>query len=199
MRTHFVAVLLSGLVLAAPLQGQNTYWSPLSTAGVFRATAAVDSVFLDRIADEATVDGGDWAAYLMARLGVYPIPDMGFGVAVDSSRLLLAGRVGDLPPEARAILAPLFLLTGPDARVAAEIHLLAPAPRLVRFHLRAVTLNGVTVPDILVQTVMMQVGRYYPVLTASGRDLYVEIPEGGRVLLVPGGVRLVVEVALGET
>src|SRR5512147_1592600 len=75
---------------------------PIESAGVFRASALVDSVFVDRQLPRATVDGGDFTAYLMARLGVRDLPaQLGFTVTVDTSFIRIGGRIGDLPGEAR--------------------------------------------------------------------------------------------------
>ncbi len=85
----------------------------------------------------------------------------------------------------------MLAMFSPDTRYAAEIALDAPAPAVIRFHLARVRLNQVQVPEHLVRTVMREVGRAYPALSKSGRDLYVEIPRHAEVALIPGGVRLV--------
>jgi hypothetical protein len=46
------------------------------------------------------------------------------------------------------------------------------------------------VPDDVLQVVMSDVGRRYPALSRTGRDLFVEIPSGASMTLVPDGVRL---------
>jgi hypothetical protein len=177
---------------AAPLAAQVPFGDSLSTAGIYRASASVDSVFVDRSLAESTIDGGDFASYLMARLGVIPIPpDLGFRVAVDSQRIMLNGRVSDLPAEAREELGMMLSMVPDRTPVLAYIDLLSAGPRAVRFRLSAVALGGMDIPEVLLQTVMSQVGRRYPTLTKSGRDLFVEIPVNGRISLVQGGVRLV--------
>lgn len=183
----------SALCLAAGrLAAQSGDGDPLSNAGVVRASAAVDSVFIDRIVRESWVGGGDFASYLMARLGIRPIPhDLRLRVSVDTLQILLHGRIEDLPWEARRALGPLFSFFGPDTPVAAHVDLVSAGPRAVRFRLAAVSINGLTVPDRLLQAVMSQVGEQYPALTHTGRDLFVEIPPTAQVLLDPGGVRLV--------
>jgi hypothetical protein len=45
-------------------------------------------------------------------------------------------------------------------------------------------------PETLLASVMLSVGREYPALGTTGRDLFVEIPPDGNVELVAGGVRL---------
>ncbi len=164
----------------------------LSRAGVVRAQAVVDSVFLDRKTPEGTIEGGDWASYLMARLGA-PLPDsINFRVAVDSERITLSGRIQDLPPEARAMIGPLAVLVDSTTVLAAEV-VLAPAMRgLAHFRLRAVSVGNIPVPELLLQSMLFNVGDRYPALTKSGRDLYVEIPPDGRLTLAAGAVRLAV-------
>ncbi len=182
----------AGLVLmVVGAAAQEPDWQPMTAAGVYRAAAAVDSVFLDRLGPETTVSGGDWGAYLMARLGIHPLPaDFGLAVRVDTAGILLGGRIGDIPPEARGVLNPLFALMGPDTHVHGEILLHRPGPRVVRFHLERVLVDGMPLPELLVATVMAEVGRQYRELTATGRDLHVEVPADAVVELVEGGVRL---------
>ncbi len=192
-RTHavvgWVGIIL--FLVASPLQAQDTVWSAITDSGVVRASAAVDSVFLDHVTRETSVDGGDWAAYLMARLGVRPIPpSLGIQVRVDSQRIVLAGRIRDLPLQSRVALGPLLGILDSETVIRADIALHAAGPRAVRFRLETVYIAGFPVPDPFLQGVMTDVGRQYPALTASGRDLYVEIPPEGRITLVPAKVRL---------
>jgi hypothetical protein len=51
--------------------------------------------------------------------------------------------------------------------------------------------NGIPLPEVLVQSVLFDVGRQYPALTKSGRDLFVEIPRDASVELTVGRVHLV--------
>lgn len=163
----------------------------ISRAGVARAQAVVDSVFLDRRILAGTIEGGDWASYLMARLGVEPIPEnTEILIAVDSEHIVLSGRLQDLPQEARAMIGPLAALVDSSTVLAAEIALLPAAPGLSHFRLQGVSVGGFPVPELVLRSMLMDVGENYPALTKSGRDLYVEIPTDGRVTLVPGAVRL---------
>jgi hypothetical protein len=165
--------------------------SPMTNEGVVRATGAVDSVFVERIVRSAVVDGGDFSAYLMARLGVRPIPpSLGFRVTVDTQHILLGGRIRDLPPQAAAALGPIVMALDPETPVQAEIGLSGAGPRAMRFRLLSVEIGGLVLPEMLLQPVLADVGRQYPALTASGRDLLVEIPVGGRITLKPGGIAL---------
>jgi hypothetical protein len=68
----FLFALAAALVSLLPGQGPT---GRITRSGVARAQAVVDSVFLDRKATEGSIEGGDWASYLMARLGVEPIPE----------------------------------------------------------------------------------------------------------------------------
>lgn len=185
-------VLLVGLCSAALVQAQVPP-GRISRAGVARAQAVVDSVFLDRKAPEGTIEGGDWASYLMARLGVEPLPENSeILIAVDSQHIVLSGRIQDLPQEARSMIGPLAALVDSSTVLAAEIVLLPSARGLSHFRLEGVSIGGFPVPEIVLRSMLLDVGENYPALTKSGRDLYVEIPTDGRVTLIPGAIRLTV-------
>ena len=165
---------------------------PLTNEGVVRASALVDSVFIDKLIPRATAGAGDFASHLMARLGVVPIPaDLRFRVMVDSQRILLRGRSADLPAAARTELGGFLQMVPPEAVIEAEVALLPVGLRGVRFHLRTVYVDGVPVPDFILQSVMTEVGHQYPALTSTGRDLFVQIPERAWIVLTPAGVDLV--------
>jgi hypothetical protein len=163
----------------------------ITPAGVARAQAVVDSVFLDRKATEGSIEGGDWAAYLMIRLGVTPLPDsVGVQVTVDSQRIVFSGRIQDLPAEARAMLGPLAALLDSSTVLTADVVLLPASQGLAHFQLRGVTVGMFPVPEVMLRSMLLNIGERYPALTESGRDLFVQIPEDGRVALIPGAVRL---------
>lgn len=188
-------VALLGLTLARQLPSQTTPPDTsalrISSEGVPRASALVDSVFVDRLLHQATIDGGDFTAYLMARLGVRDLPqDLGYRVMVDSSLIRIGGRIGDLPPEARMALAQLVMVLPADTRLEAQVELLPAGKQAVRFHLRSATVQGVPVPAPFFAPLMSDIGRRYPALTTTGRDLYVEVPAGAKMQLVSGGVTL---------
>jgi hypothetical protein len=165
---------------------------------VARAQVVVDSVFLDRKAPEGTIEGGDWASYLMARLGVEPLPEnTEILIAVDSQHIMLSGRIQDLPQEARKMIGPLAALVDSSTVIAAEIVLLPAAKGLSHFRLEGVSIGGFPVPEIVLRSMLLDVGENYPALTKSGRDLYVEIPTDGRVTLIPGAIRLTMAPAPG--
>lgn len=188
-------IILLALGPAFPLQAQtdppDTLPRPISPEGVPRASALVDSVYVDRLLHQATVDGGDFTAYLMARLGVRDLPpDFGYRVAIDSSLIRIGGRIADLPGEARLALAQLVMVLPLETRLEAQVELVPAGPEAVRFHLRGATVQGVPVPEAFFAPLMSDIGRRYPALTATGRDLYVQVPAGARMQLVPGGVTL---------
>ena len=188
--------MLSLLALSFPLLLQTGAVPPpgpgrITREGVARAQAVVDSVFLDRKATEGLIEGGDWASYLMARLGVEPIPEnTQIQIVVDSEKIVLSGRIQDLPAEARAMVGPLAALVDSSTVLAAEIALLPSSVGLAHFRLQRVTIGIFPVPELVLRSMLMDVGERYPALTKSGRDLYVEIPPAGKVSLVAGAVRL---------
>ena len=185
MKSLCLLAILTTIPLAQPAPGK------ISRAGVARAQAVVDSVFLDRKATAGDIDGGDWASYLMARLGVDPLPEnTEILITVDSEQIVLSGRLQDLPPEARAMLGPVAALVDSSTVLAATIALLPAAQGLSHFRLQGVSIGRFPVPEIILRSMLLDVGEHYPALTKSGRDLYVEIPPDGRVTLVPGAVRL---------
>jgi hypothetical protein len=182
---------VGGALLTAQTSGDSLSGRPITAAGVNRASAAVDSVFVDRSVPQTTVDAGDFTAYLMARLGVTPLPpDLGLRVAVDDSLLRLGGRLADLPSEARRQLSRLTLLVPLDTRIEARVGLLRAGRDGMRFHLQGISLGGVPVPELFVDPVFRGIGSRYPALTDTGRDLLVTLPEGGTMRLVRGGVFL---------
>src|SRR5574338_790341 len=166
-----------------PLAAQeDTTWHRIAPAGVLRASAIVDSVFVDRQVARARVDGGDFTAYLMARLGLTNLPDnFGFRVLVDSSAIRIGGTIADLSAEARRALAQLVMILPPSTRLEARVTLLSAGPQAVRFHLDGATVQGIPVPESVLAPMMRSVGQQYPALTETGRDLFVQVPSGGRM------------------
>jgi hypothetical protein len=196
-KPRLVLWLLAGILAAGSpsvLLGQSAPPSGagrLTREGVVRAQAVVDSVFLDRKSTVGTIEGGDWASYLLVRLGVNPFPDSTeFLVAVDSSHITFSGRIRDLPPDARAMIGPLSALVDSNTVLVADIVQLPANKGLAHFRLRGVSVGGFSVPDLVLHSMLLDIGERYPALTESGRDLYIEIPPDGRVTLVQGGVRL---------
>ena len=175
---------------AASLPAQNGS-GRITPAGVARAQAVVDSVFLDRKAREGFIEGGDWASYLMVRVGVTPLPDsIGIQVSTDSQAISFTGRIQDLPPEGREMMGPLLALMDSTTMLRADVVLLPSAKGLVHFQLSRVTVGGFPVPEIVLRSMLFNIGDRYPELTKSGRDLFVQIPPDGAVVLVKDGVRI---------
>jgi hypothetical protein len=184
------AFLLGVTAQLTAQQGDST-WKPIATEGVLRASAIVDSVFVDQHLKQATVEGGDFTAYLMARLGIPTLPpDFGFRVRVDSSMIRIGGRISDLPAQAKQALAQLVMVLPPSTRLEAQVTLLPAGKQAVRFQLNGATVQGIPVPEAVLNSMMRNVGQQYPALTETGRDLFVQVPTGGRMTLVPGGVQL---------
>jgi hypothetical protein len=186
------AVALTGLGAASTRAQHGVPTDSIRPIGVVRASAVVDSVFVDRSLPHGFVFAGDWGAYLMARLGIQPIPPgLKIEVLADTAKFLLRTRVGDLPPEALEALGPLLGFLPPETIVTGVIGLEKIAREVVRFRLDAVRIRDFPVPDPLLHQVMAGVGKQYPALTHTGRDLLIQIPPDADVLLAPGGVLLI--------
>jgi hypothetical protein len=200
MRSAALSVVLAlGLGTPGLIAAQSDGMGRLSNEGVVRATAMVDSVFLDRTRPLGRIEAGDWASYLLARLGTGPIPDsLGIEVTIDSTHIEVRGRLQDLPPEARALLGPLAAMVDSSTVVAADVILERTGPQVARFWLRALFVNGYRFPELLLSPMMAQVGRRYEELTASGRDLYVQIPPDGAIALTDGAVTLSISNPSGD-
>jgi hypothetical protein len=180
---------LGAILLAIPAVAHSQ--GRITPAGVARAQAVVDSVFLDRKSPRGSIEGGDWAAYLMARLGVTILPDStGIVVTVDSQLITFSGRIRDLPVEARAMLGSLSALVDPATVLSAEVEQVPADKGLAHFRLRKVSVGAFAVPEVMLRSMMMDIGDKYPALTETGRDLFVQIPTDGRVALRPGAVLL---------
>lgn len=193
-RLGLIATLLLPASSAAAQTGtaDQVAWAPISSAGVEHASALVDSVYVDRLLPRAVVPGGDFTAYLMARLGIRALPpDFGFRVAIDTALIRIGGRISDLPAEARQALSQLVLMLPAQTRLEAQVELLPAGREAVRFHLRSATVDGIAIPEMLLASLMSSVGKQYPALTETGRDLYVQIPSGSGVKLLPGAVLLI--------
>jgi hypothetical protein len=204
MRLHFamgclvVALLRPQIALGqAPAEAARSAGvrgpGRLSSAGVYRAAARVDSVYVERINRQAFVDAGDFASYLIARLGVKPFPDdLAIAVGVDTGAVTLSGQVQQLPPAVKASLGPALMFLDPTSVIAADVALVRSQPGVMRFHLRSLLVNGVAMPEALLSPIMSQVGSRYPALTQTGRDILLTIPQDGTMRLERGGVRVAI-------
>jgi hypothetical protein len=193
MKNTVLSTALAVTLLGAGASAQApTPIDSIRPSGILRASAVVDSVFVDRTVPQGFVFAGDWGAYLMVRLGAVPIPeDLKIAVLADTSRMVLRTRVGDLPLEARLALGPLLGMVPPETVVEGDIVLWTMGPQVARFRLDAARISGIQVPERFLQEVMASVGRQYPALTHTGRDLLIQIPEGAEIRLARGGVQLI--------
>lgn len=192
MRTSGLASTLAGAALVTILgAGQALQGDLLTNAGIVRAAARVDSVFVARTAPRAMIKGGDFGSYLIARLGVVPIPpDLTLRVVVSREHLALTGRMRDLPVRARDALGPMFSMVPLDTPVAAEVEVDRVEREHVRFRLATVRINHLPVPETVLSAVLARVARQYRAPSKTGRDLLVRIPPDGNLELLSGWVRL---------
>jgi hypothetical protein len=193
----FTCLLGLGLLpgSAAPQQTAR-----LSEEGVYRAAALVDAVFVERTRRESTVAGGDFASFLVARLGVRPVPPgLALDVLVDSSAVQISGRLDSLPPAVKASLGSAVMLVDPASVLTADVVLAPARAGVIRFHLRSILVNGFPLPEPLLAPLMAQVGSRHPALTSTGRDLLVAIPADGQVELRAGTVRVAISGPLAES
>lgn len=185
----FVAAASAAVAQSSPIPVGGA--GRITAAGVVRAQAVVDSVFLDRTSRVGLIESGDWASYLMARLGVTPLPERSeMLVTVDTGGVVISGRIQDLPQEAREMVGPLLALVDSSTILAANVVKVPSGKGLAHFRLRSVTVGGYPVPEVLLHSMLLRVGERYPALTRSGRDLLVQIPVDGSVALEAGAIRL---------
>ena len=186
--------ILALIVLAVgPLAGQDstTAVSRISNEGVLRADSAVDAVFQSRTRLVDTVDIGDFASHLLARLGVPPFQDsLQFEVTADSLRAMITGRLVDFPQEARIDLNPIFFFVDSLTPFTAEVSLVDRSHGVMRFRLERVLIGGFPVPELLLLPALREYDRRYPVLANGGRDLLVAMPPDATVKLVRNGIEL---------
>src|SRR3990172_3266001 len=193
MQTSRVPLTLLGfglvVTLGAAVQGRPG--DPLTNAGIQRAAARLDSVFVSRTAPRVMIKGGDFGSYLIARLGVVHIPaDLTLRVVVNREHLALTGRLRDVPLRARDALGAMFFMLPLDTPVAAEIEVQRIEPERVRFRLATVRINHLAVPETMLSALMSRVARQYGAPTDTGRDLMVRIPPDGELELVTGWGRV---------
>jgi hypothetical protein len=102
----------------------------------------------------------------------------------------MSSKLGDLPPQTRTELGPLLGFLDPATPLAADITLTRAGPQAVRFHLQSLSVAGFGVPEMFLASYLADVGKRYPALTATGRDLLVQVPTGGRLTLAADSIRL---------
>lgn len=183
-----------GLLLLLQVQAGppvDTTGTLLTNAGVLRAAGKVDSVFVTRRLDSARVNAADWASYLMARLGVKPIPETGLRIVSDPRTLRVKGKISDLPADAQNSLATFLAMLDPATPIEASVTMDYPQPDAIRFHLDSAWIAELNIPEPILGPGLRVVGDKYPVLMNGGRDLFVAIPANAKVRLAPGGVDLI--------
>lgn len=192
MRQLMAAGAALAATLAAPApRHQDPAGDALTNAGIARAAARVDSVFVSRTAGQALIRGGDFGSYLIARMGVNPIPsDLTLRVDVRPSGMVIAGRLRDVPQQARDAMGTMFTFLPLSTPIAGEIAVARIAPDAVRFRLAAARVNGIPVPEAMLNAIMASVAHQYATPTPSGRDLVVRVPPGGNLQLLTGWVRI---------
>jgi hypothetical protein len=195
MRIKSMALLAlvvgGGSVAAQSARPADTPIDSVSVEGVYRAAAVVDSVFVDLLSARGEIAPGDFGAYLLVRLGVEPFPeDLAWRVIAHEDLILIRGRFMDLPEEARALFGSLLIFADSATTLEAEVRMAPAGVALARFRLMRVMVNGRPVPDFLLSQILYSVGRQYPALTETGRDLYLQIPPDGRMTIRPGKIVL---------
>jgi hypothetical protein len=189
--------ILTIILLAAAAgsaAGQDTLpGSRITNAGVVRATAATDSVFLARTRMRDTVDIGDFASLMLAKIGAPPFSDsLAFKVTADSQRVRVSGRLMDFPADSRAELSPIFSFLDSTSVFVAEISMPQAEDGIMVFRLERLTVRGFPIPDLLVLAALEQYRKQYPkMLAAGGKEFHVEIPREARAALVTNGLVLV--------
>ncbi|MBA2292557.1 MAG: hypothetical protein H0W15_08880 [Gemmatimonadales bacterium] len=188
---RYMAIAVVVAMATGPLAAQQQGGSRLTNDGVVRAASAVDSVFLERTHLVDTVNIGDFAAYLLARLGVPPFEDsLAFRVSSDSSRVRISGRLMDFPAETRAELGVVFSFIDSLAPLVAEISMPQRSNGLMRFRLERVTINGFGIPTFLLNPALIEWERRYPVLSSGGREFLVAMPPEAVATMLRDGIEL---------
>ncbi len=122
LTTTLIASLL--VVSVASAQEPTLPGHSLSTDGIREAAMQWDSVFVSRQTAETFVDGGAWGSYVMAEMGVIPIPDdLRFRVSVSPTHMELFGTIADLPLATRQVLAPILGFFSPETSLIARIEM----------------------------------------------------------------------------
>ncbi len=193
MRYPLLATLV---ILAVPVSAQMdtaSSWLPgrITNAGVARAAAVVDSVFLDKRQSSGRIGVGDFTGYLLARLGVPPFTDsLAFLVSSDTGRIRISGRLMDFPPETRSELGPIFAFVDSTSSFVAELSMPQRDHGVMRFRLERLLVRDFAVPEFLFLPALAEYARRYPVLTTAGREFLVAMPPEGWVALGANSLEL---------
>ncbi|MGH7594426.1 MAG: hypothetical protein ACRELE_11345 [Gemmatimonadales bacterium] len=187
-----IALLLGFAARSAA--GQDTLpGSRITNAGVVRATRATAAVFISRTRLSDTIDIGDFASLMLARIGAPPFSDsLAFKVTADTQRVRVSGRLMDFPPDSRAELGPIFSFLDSTSVFVAEISMPQAEDGIMVFRLERLTVRGFPIPDLLVLAALERYRREYPrMLSAGGKEFHVEIPREAHAALTTNGVVLV--------
>lgn len=179
--------LLALFTIAASAHAQDTLpGSRITNAGVVRAGSATDSVFVARTRAVDTINIGDFASFLIAKLGGTTLYDsLAFKVTSDSQRVRISGRLMDFPPDSRAELGPIFSFLDSTSVFVAEISMPQASGGIMVFRLERITVRGLTIPDLLLLAALSSYRARYPdKLAAGGKEFHVEIPRAARATLI---------------
>jgi len=163
-----------------------------SNAGVVRAGSATDSVFVARLRTVDTINIGDFASFLIAKLGGTTLYDsLQFKVTSDSLRVRIAGRLMDFPPDSRGEISPIFAFLDSTSVFVAEISMPQADSGIMVFRLERLTVRGLPIPDLLVLAALSSYRAKYPdKLAAGGKEFHVEIPRMAHARLIKDAIIL---------
>lgn len=193
LKSLVVVAVLVALVTPRIARAQDSLrGSRVTNAGVVRANAATDSVFVLRAKTRDSVDIGDFASYLLARIGAPPFPDsLAFRVTSDSARVKISGRLMDFPEDSRAELGPIFSFLDSTSVIVAEISMPQADNGIMVFRLERITVRGFPIPDLLTMAAMSKYRALYPtMLAAGGREFHAEIPREAHARLTTNAIVL---------
>jgi hypothetical protein len=187
------AAILACFLVATSAHAQDSLpGSRLSNAGVIRAGSATDSVFVARTRVVDTLDIGDFASFLVAKIGTARLYDsLAFKVTADSQRVRVSGRLMDFPADSRAELGPIFSFLDSTSVFVAEVSMPQAQDGIMIFRLERISVRGLTIPDLLLAAALSSYQSRYPgKLAAGGREFHVEIPREAHASLVTDSIVL---------
>ena len=192
IRCLISAAMLATLGRPVLAQQDTLPGARITNAGVVRANAVTDSVFILRTRAIDTVDVADFTSFMLAQIGAPPFDDsLQFKVSSDTKRIRIAGRLMDFPPENRAELGPIFSFLDSMSVFVAEISMPRADSGIMVFKLERVTVRGFPIPEVLLLVALSEYRRRYPnMLAAGGTQFHVEIPREARVTLIPNALVL---------
>lgn len=164
----------------------------LSNAGVVRAGSATDSVFVARTRAVDTINIGDFASFLIAKLGGTRLYDsLEFKVTSDTQRVRISGRLMDFPADSRSEISPIFAFLDSTSVFVAEISMPQADSGIMVFRLERLTVRGLTIPDLLVLAALSSYRAKYPdKLAAGGKEFHAEIPRQAHAKLIKDAIVL---------